>query len=415
MALILAYARHHVHAGVGRRRFADQRPDRQRACRPSTTTRPSCASAAGPWTGWTGRSAASTTTASPINNQVVSIPFLELRCHRTAVSRSTIRSQPFVNTDNVHENNNESVLCARGVRHHGQAGIERGSPLFERREGRRLRQHPGPESERRGRGQQHRLQARRSTTSSRRTYWRTRAVATGYRPGSYNPRPFQATQVVAVDARGLRGLRARLEVRLVRPAAADQPRRVLYGLEDAHHCRWAAPSAWSATTWGRRPSTYRMTPNTPGSVTDSLGNVCESPPTVPDLLREHAGRGRGRRGRGELGADRRAAVQRRLRLDRLGIARHQRRSRPCTSERPPYVPEDNWALSASYDMALGSGASLTPRVDVYGQAEICSQNVFTTSTFPERELHGCLRADERAPGVAAAPTTSGRSRWAPPT
>ena len=48
--------------------------------------------------------------------------------------------------------------------------------------------------------------------------------------------------------------------------------------------------------------------------------------------------------------------------------------RRWTSERPPYVPEDNWALSASYAWALGSGASLTPRLDYYGQAEICSQN-----------------------------------------
>ena len=53
------------------------------------------------------------------------------------------------------------------------------------------------------------------------------------------------------------------------------------------------------------------------------------------------------------------------------------------SERPPYVPEDNWALSASYAWALGSGASLTPRVDYYGQAEICSAEcVRPTSTFP---------------------------------
>ena len=53
-----------------------------------------------------------------------------------------------------------------------------------------------------------------------------------------------------------------------------------------------------------------------------------------------------------------------------------------TTDLPPYVPQDNWALSASYAWALGSGATLTPRLDYYGQAEICSQNVFTTSTFP---------------------------------
>ena len=95
-----------------------------------------------------------------VNNQIVSIPFLGFVCERTPLFPFDDPNQQFVNTDNVHENNNESVLCARGVRHDGQVGGDRRSPLFERREGGRLRQHPGPGSARGGRGRQHRLQVR---------------------------------------------------------------------------------------------------------------------------------------------------------------------------------------------------------------------------------------------------------------
>ena len=42
------------------------------------------------------------------------------------------------------------------------------------------------------------------------------------------------------------------------------------------------------------------------------------------------------------------------------------------SERPPYVPEDNWALSASYAWALAAERA-SRRGRRYGQAEICSQ------------------------------------------
>ena len=37
-----------------------------------------------------------------------------------------------------------------------------------------------------------------------------------------------------------------------------------------------------------------------------------------------------------------------------------------------FVPEYNWTLGAAYDFSLSGGAMLTPRVDVYGQTEICS-------------------------------------------
>ena len=37
-----------------------------------------------------------------------------------------------------------------------------------------------------------------------------------------------------------------------------------------------------------------------------------------------------------------------------------------------FVPEYNWTLGAAYDIALSSGAIITPRIDVYGQTEICT-------------------------------------------
>jgi len=36
------------------------------------------------------------------------------------------------------------------------------------------------------------------------------------------------------------------------------------------------------------------------------------------------------------------------------------------------VPKSNWSFAAFYQFGLPSGATLTPRVDVYGQSEICT-------------------------------------------
>lgn len=42
------------------------------------------------------------------------------------------------------------------------------------------------------------------------------------------------------------------------------------------------------------------------------------------------------------------------------------------SDATNFVPEYNWTVGAAYDIPMSSGARLTPRVDVYGQTEICS-------------------------------------------
>lgn len=42
------------------------------------------------------------------------------------------------------------------------------------------------------------------------------------------------------------------------------------------------------------------------------------------------------------------------------------------SDSANFVPEYNWTVGAAYEFALSDGATLTPRVDLYGQTEICS-------------------------------------------
>jgi iron complex outermembrane receptor protein len=56
------------------------------------------------------------------------------------------------------------------------------------------------------------------------------------------------------------------------------------------------------------------------------------------------------------------------------------------SDRPNFVPKNNWSFSVAYDFGVSSGASITPRVDVYGQSEICSSVVSANSCSAGYEL-----------------------------
>jgi iron complex outermembrane receptor protein len=51
-----------------------------------------------------------------------------------------------------------------------------------------------------------------------------------------------------------------------------------------------------------------------------------------------------------------------------------------------FVPEYNWTVGAAYDIPFSSGAILTPRIDVYGQTEICSAFSSQRSCAPGYEL-----------------------------
>ena len=146
--------------------------------------------------------------------------------------------------------------------------------------------------------------------------------STGYRPGSYNPRPFQATQVVAVDAEDSEayelGVKSDWFDRRLRTNLA-----VFYTDWKTRITPVGGTECFSLGTWGRRLCTYRMIRILRDPDRQPRQRL-RGATTVPYLLREHARRGRGRRGRGQLGAGRRSGVQRPVWLDRLGIARHHR-------------------------------------------------------------------------------------------
>jgi iron complex outermembrane recepter protein len=56
------------------------------------------------------------------------------------------------------------------------------------------------------------------------------------------------------------------------------------------------------------------------------------------------------------------------------------------NDRPAFVPKSNWSFAAFYQFGLSSGASLTPRVDVYGQSEICTSVTTKASCSEGYEL-----------------------------
>jgi len=211
-------------------------------------------------------------------------------------------------------------------------------------------------------------------------------VATGYRPQAYNPRPFQVTQFVAVpgeEATSYEGgfktewfdRRARLNVT---GFYIDYSKRIL-------------PSGGTECNLIPGTSTYAtVPPGTPGAVTDSLGNTCLSTTSrtfyinVPAKIygAEVSGQWRpteaftlsGNFGYTKFDGSENAAI--------LGLPSGV----TLQSNRPIYVPKMNWNLSASYDLPFFQG-TVTPRVDVYGQSEICY--ALLTSISVETESQAC--------------------------
>ena len=198
------------------------------------------------------------------------------------------------------------------------------------------------------------------------------SAATGYRPQSFNPRPFQRTQFVQVDGESAKsyevGMKGDfLERRLRANVAAfyiDFEQRIVGvgGVE----CLLAASDP------GSGPPVYDTVPaGTPNSVTDALGNVCLSTRTTSRTFYQNSpGKIKG----GELELTFRP-------IDALTISgsygytdftADDLNAPNILIRRPAYVPKSNWTVGAMYEFGFSGGSSLTPRVDVYSQSEICT-------------------------------------------
>jgi len=64
------------------------------------------------------------------------------------------------------------------------------------------------------------------------------------------------------------------------------------------------------------------------------------------------------------------------------------------NDSPTYVPDSNWNVSASYTAELAGGSTITPRVDIYGQTEICPVNRFNFSNPTISAADSCTAAYE---------------------
>jgi iron complex outermembrane receptor protein len=212
------------------------------------------------------------------------------------------------------------------------------------------------------------------------------SASTGYRPGGYNPRPFQVTQQVEVDEEESTayelGLKADLLDRRLRANVA------------AFYTDWSTRIVTQSGTEcfvipGSEPPTYNTgNPGDPGAEQDSLGNWC-LPLTVGGAARTsrtfYVNRpGKVRGFEAELTWYPVAGLTINGSYGLLNWKSPDIDDDPnVLSNRPVHVPENNWSIGASYRFNLASGAAITPRFDVHGQSEICSQNVLASNVFPE--------------------------------
>jgi iron complex outermembrane receptor protein len=201
-------------------------------------------------------------------------------------------------------------------------------------------------------------------------------AATGYRPGSYNPRPFQATQVVAVE----------------------QEESTAYELgvkADLFDNRLRVNAAYFYTDWDTRilpvggtecilldlgpPPVYLLDP---AGTPDTLGNVClESQKLSRTFYENEAAKIKG--------WEVEAAWHITESLTLSGLYGYTDwdsddiNDNPVVlDDLPPFVPEDVWSVGLNHVAEFANGSSLNSRIDLYGQSEICTTATTTTAALP---------------------------------
>jgi len=203
------------------------------------------------------------------------------------------------------------------------------------------------------------------------------SAATGYRPGAYNPRPFTAAQAQPVAGEDMTAFEFGAKADLF-----DRKLRVNAALFYSDYDKRIVPIG------GTECIPPFVDPSTPGAIIDSAGNVCLATTSLTSYQQL--------RGAKIKGAELEIAWQPIAPLSFTGTFGYTDWSSPdidncdfnqdglpdtgltCT-DRPNFVPKQNWSVTAAYEIGLESGANITPRVDVYGQSEICSSVVSSVS------------------------------------
>jgi iron complex outermembrane receptor protein len=204
------------------------------------------------------------------------------------------------------------------------------------------------------------------------------SAATGYRPQAFNPRPFQYTQFVQVD-----GEEATSYELGIKGDFFDRRLRLnVAGFYIDYNQRILPVGGVECIVSQNPPTTYipPADPNNPG-VIDSLGNACD---VTTSLTRYENFPGE------VTGAEVELTFRPTEALTISGIYGYTGwksddidnpqqafgpAAAPVINDLPIYVPEQNWSFAIAYAFGTGGGSTVTPRVDVYGQTEICSSTI----------------------------------------
>ena len=206
------------------------------------------------------------------------------------------------------------------------------------------------------------------------------SAATGYRPGSYNPRPFSPAQAAPVSGEEQTAYEGGIKADLL-----DRTLRMnIAGFYSDYSKRIVPRGGTECVVPDPTPSV------TPNVVSDTNGNYCLSPTSLTGYINVP----------GEIyGVEVETTWKPLEQATITGTFGWTQWSSPdqdncdfnndgvpdlvagtffgvvvpaqCNSN-PAFVPEMNWSIGASYDFGVANGSTVTPRVDVYGQSEICS-------------------------------------------
>jgi iron complex outermembrane receptor protein len=195
------------------------------------------------------------------------------------------------------------------------------------------------------------------------------SVATGYRPPAYNPRPFTAAQAIAVGGEEAIAYELGFKSDLF-----DQRLRLNLAAFYTDYKERIVPIG------GTECIPPPAQPTDPGAIQDSNGDFCFAVTSLTNYEQLP----------GEIqGAELELVWRPTDALSINGVVGYTKWSSDevdncdlngdgqpdpgfVCSDSANFVPEYNWTIGAAYDFSLSSGAMLTPRVDVYGQTEICS-------------------------------------------
>lgn len=233
------------------------------------------------------------------------------------------------------------------------------------------------------------------------------SAATSYRPQAFNPRPFQVTQFVPVDGEEATSY----EVGFKSDFAGNRVRVNIAAFYVDYNQRILPIGGTECLANSAGQYTNLVPAGTPGAVQDSLGQWCLDtngpPPPGATTSRTFYNNIPATIQGAELEVQF-APVEGMTISAQYGYTdfKGDEFDNPSllgnpavtqiTSDNPIYVPRDNYSLSFAYQFKIGEGSSLTPRLDYYGQSQICTgiRSNFSITQIDTTEAEACSKAYE---------------------